>query len=169
MTEFKTELIINELPEDDEFEPIPAGKYVAEIINSDVVSNKNEDGIILKLTIKIVEGDFSGRLIFENLNIENKNEKAQKIALSMLRKLCVAVNFEGTLKNSVELHGVPIIVSVVIKPEQGGYPSKNSIRKFEKYQSNIQSPKDSNLKSKDAPSWLKKSSIQEDIGDSVPF
>ena len=53
------------------FEPLPAGVYIAEITDSEIVATKAGTGQMLKLTWKVLDGQYSGRLIFDRLNIAN--------------------------------------------------------------------------------------------------
>lgn len=114
----------------DEFTPIPSGRYTAMIVKSEMKDTKNGKGQYLKLEIDIVDGQFKGRKIFENLNIVNDNETAVKIAKSTLANICRAV---GVLhpKDSSELHNKPMSVRVVVEPEKDGMPAQNRIKSFD--------------------------------------
>ena len=111
----------------DEFQPIPAGRYTAAIIKSETKSTKDGKGSYLKLEIDILDGQYKGRKIFENLNLENANETTVKIAQVTLANICRAV---GVLhpKDSSELHHKPMSVRVVIEPEKDGMPAQNRIK-----------------------------------------
>jgi hypothetical protein len=112
------------------FDPIPAGRYNVVITDSDLCDTKAGDGQYIKLTFKVLEGDFSGRLIWSNLNINNPNEKAVEIAQRELAAICAAVGLPAIEEDTAELHGIPLSGMVKIKPEQGGYPASNTISGF---------------------------------------
>ena len=116
--------------EENPFAPIAAGWYLGEIIKSELKDTKNKDGKYLALTFKVVEGDHEGRLIFTNLNIVNKSDVAVKIARSDLKAICGAVGFEGDLEDTVDLHNVPMMVKVSLKPETAQWPAKNELKNF---------------------------------------
>lgn len=115
-----------------DYEPLPPGKYTAEVISSEVVPTSKGDGKILKLTFSVLDKEFSGRKVFENLNIENPSEMAQQIARGMLSALCRACGKTGVVSNSEELHEVPMTIKVKIEPGQGAYGPKNRITEYSK-------------------------------------
>ena len=75
--------------EDMSYEPIPAGFYIAKIIESDLKITSSGTGQYIKNVWEILEGDdaqYNGRKIYQNLNIINDNETAVKIAKSLFPK-----------------------------------------------------------------------------------
>jgi hypothetical protein len=111
----------------DEFTPIPAGRYTAMIVKSETKRTKNDRGSYLKLEVDIVDGQYKGRKIFENLNLENENEMAVHIAKAMLANICRATLVLHP-KDSSELHLKPMSVRVVVEPEKDGMPAQNRIK-----------------------------------------
>lgn len=77
---------VSELPDDD-FEPVPPGIYEAMITANEMKTTNAGDGAYLLLTVQL-DG---GRILFERLNLQNKNEKAVEIAYKTLKKVCEAV------------------------------------------------------------------------------
>lgn len=132
-----------------EYGILPVGKYVAVITASDLVDTE-KGGKMLKLTFQIVEGEFSNRLVWTNLNLENANEKAEKIARSELAAICRAVDILHP-KDSSDLHDLPMEITLKIEPAKGEYPAKNKIAGYEKTGSPA-SPKE---EKKGTPSWRK--------------
>ena len=114
----------------DNFDPVPAGTYVAEIIESDVVETKSRSGQMVKLTWKISEGDYENRRIFDQINFRNANEVAQRIGQQMLGELCTACGLRGPLDDTEHLHGVPVRIKVAIDPAKDGYEAKNVIKRY---------------------------------------
>jgi hypothetical protein len=139
---------VNDLPDDD-FDAIPAGKYVVRIADSDVSPNKAGTGTILKLTIKVDEGEFAGRQFWEYLNIQHQKATAQNIGQAMLKKIVKAVNGPPSITDSRELHNIPFIADVKIeKSEQWG--DSNKLKSVSPYQ-NPQPPVNPNYQNS-APS-----------------
>ena len=89
-----------------EFDPIPAGKYLAMITASEMKPNKAGTGQFLELTFQILEGEHKNRQLWARLNLSNPNETAMKIAQAELSALCRAVGVM-TPRDSVELHNLP--------------------------------------------------------------
>ncbi len=117
-------------PNSMDFDPIPAGKYAGQVIESEV-KETSKGGEMLKLTIEILDAPYKSRKVWTNLNIVNSSEKAQQIALGMLSALCRAVGKVGIVSDSSQLHNKPFIVAVGIEPGTVEYPTpKNVVRGF---------------------------------------
>ena len=110
----------------DNYEPLPAGRYVAIIVKSENKDSKS-GGTYLKLEVDIVEGQYKGRKLFANLNLVNANDMAVKIAKTELANICRAVGVMRP-KDSSELHNKPISIRVAIQPERDGFPASNVIK-----------------------------------------
>lgn len=113
---------------EESFEIVPVGEYIAVISASDYVPNKKGTGMILKLTYDIIDGEFKGRKIFENLNLENENAQAAQIAKKSLNSICLACGVQ-TVQDSAQLHGIPMLLDVGVKAAQGDYEAQNRIKK----------------------------------------
>ena len=114
----------------DNFAPIPAGNYTAEITRSEVKQTKDGRGSYLSLSFKILEGDFAGRLIFQNITLTNANATAQNIGREQMAQLAGACGILS-LQDSEQLHGIPVGIRVAIETDKNGqYEPRNTIKKF---------------------------------------
>lgn len=111
------------------FEPLPVGEYTVIIESSEKKPASTGKGEYLQLVMSVVEGEFHGRKLFERLNIVNESEQAQTIARRALSSLCRAVGVM-TPKNSEELHNIPFVVKVGIRPAKGEYGPSNKITEY---------------------------------------
>jgi hypothetical protein len=119
----------NDIPEDDRsFEPMPAGDYVCQIIDSEIVQTRS-GGDMLKLTIEVIEGSFANRKVWDNMNIRNANAQAQGIAQRSLADLCTAVG-AGAIRDTEELHFKPFVATLKIDPAKDGYDAKNAVKRY---------------------------------------
>ena len=120
-----------QVPPQQEFDLLPAGKYLAQIIDSEVVPTKAGTGQILKLTFEVLEGDFANRRLWARLNITNENAQAQQIGLAQLSALCHAVGVTK-LTDSLELHERPVLVTVKVRKAKPGdtYGDSNDVTGF---------------------------------------
>jgi len=66
------------------FEALPRGDYTAMITDSVLKDTKAGNGSYIALTMEIIDGAFSGRKIWDNLNVKNANPTAEKIAHASL-------------------------------------------------------------------------------------
>ncbi len=96
------------------FEPLPAGKYLAEITASETKPVKSGNGTYLQLEFTVLDGPCKGRKAWDRLCINHPNDLTQKIARGNLSAICRAV---GIMQpgDSVELHGIPLLVTIACK------------------------------------------------------
>ena len=119
--------------------PLPAGTYLAHIIESDVQPLKSGNGEGLKLTFEIIDGQFKGRRVYENLNIRHTSEDTQRIAQSQLSALCHAVNVIK-LMDTAALHFKPVRINVTVREAVGQYKASNNIKGYEAAGGGISAP-----------------------------
>lgn len=112
-------------------EPLPAGDYVAVIVDSDMKMTKKGDGQYLDLAFQVADGPFKGRYVWAKLNIENPNEVSQRIGQAELSAICHAVNVMQP-RNSEDLHNRPMVIRVKYVPENGNYSAKNEIKGYKR-------------------------------------
>ena len=112
------------------FEPLPAGDYVAAIVQSEMKATKAGDGQYLQLNWQVLEGEYKNRIVFDRLNLHNRNETAVKIAQGTLSAICRAVGVM-TPQDSSQLHDIPCRVKVRLTRDQNGDLTNNEIVKYE--------------------------------------
>lgn len=110
-------------------DPLPAGEYLAEIIDSDMEPTKSNNGQFLKLTYRVADGPMKGRLTWARLNLDNPNEKAVEIAQRQLSSICHAC---GVLQvqDSVQLHNIPHVIKVDVEQRDMNYAPSNVIKSW---------------------------------------
>jgi len=108
------------------FDPIPAGWYTAIISNSEMKATRDGYGEYLSLTLQIIEGQYENRLVFARLNLKNANDKAVDIARKDLAAICRAVGVMSP-QASEELHDIPLMIKVKVRPASGDYEASNDI------------------------------------------
>ena len=113
------------------FDPIPAGKYMAVITESEMTPNKAGTGQFLKLTFQISEGEYQNRVLWARLNLYNPNATAVQIAQADLSAICRAVGVMSP-NDSVELHNLPLVIHVRCKKRTDTGELVNEIKGFSK-------------------------------------
>jgi hypothetical protein len=113
------------------FDPIPAGKYLAVITESGMKPTKSGAGNFLELTFQVLDGEFKGRLLWARLNLDNPNATTVKIARAELSAICRAIGVMAP-KDSVELHNLPLIITVAHKKRQDTGEIINVIKGYAK-------------------------------------
>lgn len=122
-------------PDTGRSDPIPEGRYVLQVTDSDVVENAKQTGTVLKLTMEVFDGPLKGRKLFETLNIQHEKVQVQEIGQKQLSALAAAAGISTVITDSQDLHYQPFEADVVIEagganPKGGNYPDKNRIRKY---------------------------------------
>ncbi len=121
----------NEVDPTTTFDPIPAGKYLAAITESEMKDTKAGTGSYLQLTFTIIEGEHKNRILWARLNLNNANATAVKIARGELSAICHAV---GVLqpRDSIELHNLPLLITVKCKKRDDTGEIVNEIKGYAK-------------------------------------
>jgi hypothetical protein len=97
-----------------DFEPIPEGKYLAIITDSEMKPTKSGNGQYLELTFRVVGGPYENRVLWSLLNLDNPSAQAVQIAQGELSAICRAVGVMQP-RDSSELHDIPLTIGVVLK------------------------------------------------------
>lgn len=112
------------------FDPLQPGWYHVKIVDSEMKPvNPPKTGSYLSLTMEVIEGPAAGRNLFLNLNLENENPVAVRIAYEQLSALCYVT---GRIRcdNSQDLHGIPFQAKVTIRSASGNYDASNDVKGF---------------------------------------
>lgn len=101
----------NQVEPQSDFAPLPAGDYTAIIVNSEMKDAKSGRGQYLELTLQVIDGPMTNRLLWDHLTLVHDNAKTVEIAQRQLSAICHAV---GVLQveDSEQLHNRPLSVRV---------------------------------------------------------
>jgi len=130
---------------------IPAGKYRCVVTDSERKATKAGDGAYLQLKIQVVEGEHKDRVLFDRLNLWNKNQQASQIAASQLSALCHAMGHLQAVSKSSDLHGKPFTVEVACRDYQGRVT--NEIKQYVWKKDEADSPSDTPA-DPEKPAWM---------------
>ena len=112
-------------------EPIPNGKYVVIIKESELKATSDGQGQLLALTLEIMEGPFKGRKLYDRLNLVNKSAEAVRIARGQLSAIFRSVGVMQP-RDTVELHNLPLVAVVKVGKRKDTQELKNEIKGYEK-------------------------------------
>jgi hypothetical protein len=121
----------NQVEPSTDFDPIPAGKYLAIITESEMKPNKAGTGHFLQLTFQIMEGPSKNRLLWARLNLDNPNATAVQIARAELSAICRAVGVLAP-NDSVDLHNLPLVIHVKCRKREDTGEITNEIKGYAK-------------------------------------
>ena len=124
----------NEVDPLTDFEPIPAGEYLAMITGSEMKTTKSGSGSYLELTFQVLEGKYQGRLLWSRLNLDNPNPIAVQMARAELSTICRAISVMAP-NDSVELHNLPLQIVVKCRKREDTGDINNEIKGYQKKKS----------------------------------
>lgn len=107
--------------------PVPKGIYQAIVMDSTIKATKAGDGQYIELMLQIIEGEHSGRRVWDRLNVSNPNKKAEDIALAQLQALCNAVGVPQ-LNDTAQLHDKPFALVLDIDRKE---PDRNRVMGYQ--------------------------------------
>ena len=96
---------------------IPDGRYLAQIVASDVVDTKSGNGQRLIWTVDLLDGQFAGHRIYDSINTHNPSVKTVEVGRSRLSMVALSLGI-ATLDDSSDLHGIPFWAHVSTKDER---------------------------------------------------
>jgi hypothetical protein len=109
-----------------ELQPLPNGDYKVAIMESEMKQSKT-GGEYLALEYQVLDGEFKGRRLWQNLNLKNANATAVEIARAELSAICHAV---GVMRpgDSSQLHNRPMMAKVICEPRKDTGEISNRIK-----------------------------------------
>ena len=136
------------------FEPVPAGEYRVQIVDTAIKPTKLNNGTVLSLTYEIVgDPQYSGRKVFDTINLENQSVDAVRIGKQKLNTICVLTGIKK-IRDTAELHGKVMTIQVSV----GEYLGKSNNR-VDKYVPGDSDPSDPDDELSPAPDQKKKPSF----------
>ena len=109
------------------YDVLPAGKYVAQIIESEMRVTSNGMGQFLWLMLDILDGPLQGRKAYDQLNLINPNPTTVEMAQRTLSAICHATG-QLHVSDSEDLHFKPMTIRVSIRKPKDGGQERNQIR-----------------------------------------
>ena len=148
-----------------EFTLLPEGDYTLMITSSEIKTTKAGTGQYLALTIEVVDGAYSGRKLWENINFDNPNPTAVKIAKQTLAGIMSALGLVS-VNDTEELHDKPLVGKIKIKQRKDTGAMENVISSFKEASTGAAKEPEqaatapaavvaSEAKTVPAPSWMK--------------
>jgi hypothetical protein len=184
-------------PEEQEgsnYDVLPKGEYVAQVIEVSVSPPKSGDGYGICLTWQIIEGEYENRYAWQRITFQHSKPLAQHIGRQQLKDLCVATGVSEQVTDVEVFKFIPCRIRLGIERDKDGvYPDKNKVARVlplapEEPQPPrpaapkpvTPSPRTEPVKAAKAPEAAEGNSatppwreppktVQQDIDDSVPY
>ena len=109
------------------YELLPAGDYLAQIVESEMRPTRSGTGEYLWIGMDILEGQYQGRKVYDQLNLVNQNPTTVEMAQRTLSAICHATG-ELHVSDSEDLHFKPMTIRVSIRKPKDGGQERNQIR-----------------------------------------
>lgn len=116
---------LSDLPESQGYDLIPDGWYRAKIKGAELKSTKANDGQYIAVQYQIE----SGRVVFGNLNIKNRNPEAERIGLQQLGEVMGAIGL-AKIQDTDQLIGGDLMIKVGTSKKQEGFEQRNEVKGF---------------------------------------
>lgn len=116
-------------PSDRDFEVMPKAEYTLKATEAEEKETNNGNGSYIAAVFEVVKGEHAGRKIWQNFNINNSSEKAEKIGREQIvgwARACGKPNAQDT----DELLERNFQAKLDIEKGTGGYSDKNKISAF---------------------------------------
>jgi hypothetical protein len=116
-----------------EFTPLIPGMYKVVIEASEIKPTRANNGGFVEIKLKVIEGELTGRMIYERLNIWNDNEMAVNIAKATLSSIChvTGVYVLNSIADFKNLHNIPMFINVDYSyPKDSKEPNGNRIKGY---------------------------------------
>ena len=111
------------------FTVIPEGLYTLAVTRSELKETKSKNGYFLMLAMKVQEGEHTGKVLIERLNLVNPSAVAVEIANKQLNSLCVACGL-ADVEDSEELHGIPFQAKIAVEQATADWPASNKVARY---------------------------------------
>jgi hypothetical protein len=122
---------LEDLPEstgDGEFKPLPAGWYNSTINKAELKATKDGTGQYIAIRYDITGPTHQGRVVFGNVNIRNKSEKAEEIGRAQLGDIMRALGLKQ-VTDTDQLIGGALQIKLDIKTDEQ-YGTRNEVKGY---------------------------------------
>lgn len=142
-----------------EFGVLPAGWYQAVVTKSEIRQTNDRTGRYINASYTIVGADYTGRIVFQMYNLENKNPKAVEIAEQQMASVLVEMGYKDEDLKALTMENIPpmlankevgIRLKIQVDPS-GRYEDKNVIVGYRQCSNSIGSAALPNITTEELP------------------
>jgi hypothetical protein len=122
---------LDDLPESTntgDFQPLPAGWYSSTINKAELKVTKDGTGQYIAIRYDITGPTHQGRVVFGNINIRNKSEKAEEIGRAQLGDIMRAIGLKQ-VSDTDQLVGGSLQIKLDIKTDEQ-YGTRNEVKGY---------------------------------------
>jgi len=112
-----------------EYTTLSPGEYPCVVVSIETKQNKANTGTYEEVTLEVIDGEYTGRKIFDRITRSNPNTQAVQIGASQLSALLHACGNLTPARPEL-LYNIPIIAVVAVRPGQGEYGPSNEVKTY---------------------------------------
>ena len=114
---------------DGDFDPLPAGWYPSTIEEANLGQPRSGQGVYLQVKAKVHGPDYSGRVLWVYLNLQNPSQKAAQIGQRQFARLRQAIG-RPEMQDTAELIGAYVDCLVDVAWDESVGKNKNKVKSF---------------------------------------
>ena len=123
---------------ENDFSPIPAGKYQVSIEEITINETRAGTGQYLRLKLRVADGQpYANRIIWTYINFQNTNPVAERIGQQRLNQLLLSCGLH-VIQDTDELLNRVVLAQVVVREASNGYEASNDVKAF--YKNEVRAP-----------------------------
>lgn len=117
---------------ENDFQPIPAGKYSVYIEDISINETRAGTGQYLRIKLRVAEGQpYANRIVWTYINFQNTNPVAERIGQQRLNQLLLSCGLH-VIQDTDELLNREVLAQVVVREASNGYEASNDVKAFYK-------------------------------------
>ena len=134
---------------ENDFQPIPAGKYSVYIEEISINETRAGTGQYLRIKLRVADGQpYANRIIWTYINFQNTNPTAERIGQQKLNQLLLSCGLH-VIQDTDELLNRVVLAQVVVREASNGYEASNDVKAF--YKNEVRAPSVASNASQVAP------------------
>ena len=123
---------------ENDFSPIPAGKYQVSIEEITINETRAGTGQYLRLKLRVADGQpYANRIVWTYINFQNTNPVAERIGQQKLNQLLLSCGLH-VIQDTDELLNRAVLAQVVVREASNGYEASNDVKAF--YKNEVRAP-----------------------------
>lgn len=123
---------------ENDFSPIPAGKYQVSIEEITINETRAGTGQYLRIKLRVAEGQpYANRIVWTYINFQNTNPVAERIGQQRLNQLLLSCGLH-VIQDTDELLNRVVLAQVIVREASNGYEASNDVKAF--YKNEVRAP-----------------------------
>ena len=123
---------------ENDFSPIPAGKYSVYIEDISINETRAGTGQYLRIKLRVADGQpYANRIIWTYINFQNTNPVAERIGQQKLNQLLLSCGLH-VIQDTDELLNRVVQAQVIVREASNGYEASNDVKAF--YKNEVRAP-----------------------------